>query len=331
LVESDLRKARETAALLESDITDTPRFRPVLDDTGNPVLGGIERLAEAQQEMVRLRGRYNDSHPDIVNLQQEIAALSASPENRAGLAERIRQDLTVRQQELSAAQDRYSDDHPDVVQLRRSVLSLEEQLADVRANPSSAAQPNNPVYLQLRTRIQTAQAEIYDLLNRRASLNSRIDQLERQRVRAPQVERLFSELEQERTLLMERYRELRGLGSEAELGQALETGQSGERLTIVESARIPSSPISPNRVSLSFLGIVLAIAAGLGVAALTDATDTKVRGRQDVQKLLGTLPIGIIPYVENPSDTASRIKVNIGIASLTILAIAIVANAVISG
>lgn len=331
MVESDLRTARETEALLESEIIDTPRYRPVLDDTGNPVLGGIERLGEAQQELVRLRGRYSNSHPDIINLQREITALSASPENRAGLAEQIRQDLTARQQELSAAQDRYSDDHPDVVHLRRSITSLEEQLADIRANSTSAAQPNNPLYFQLRTRINTAQAEIYDLSNRRANLISRIDQLERQRVRAPQVERLYSELEQESNLLMERYRELRELGNEAELGQALETGQSGERLTIVESARVSSSPVSPNRVSLSFLGIVLAIAAGLGIAALTDAMDTKIRGRQDIHQLLGAPPIGLIPYVENRSDTVRRVGVNAGIAVLTIAALAIVTNAVISG
>lgn len=330
-VESDLRAARETKSLLESEMIDTPRYRPVLDESGEPILGGIERLSEAQQELVRLRGRYSDNHPDIINLQREIAALSASPENRAGLAEQIREDLTVRRKELSTARARYSDDHPDVIRLERSVAALEDQLASIDATTLAQARPNNPAYLQLQTRISTLEAEVYDLSNRRGRLVSRIDELERRRIRAPQIERQFSELEQERELLIERYRDLRGLGSEAALGRALEAGQSGERLAIVERARVPSSPVSPNRISLSFLGIVFAIAAGLGLAGLADAMDTKVRGRQDVYHLLDAPPIGIIPYVENKGDTLRRIGLNVGTGIVTLAAVAVVVRAVVNG
>ena len=162
------------------------------------------------------------------------------------------------------------------------------------------------------------------------NLIARIDEFDRRRVAAPQVERLYSELEQDRNLLMDRYRELRGLGGEAELGQALETGQSGERLTIVEPARIPSSPISPNRVSLTFLGVVLAIAAGLGVASLTDAMDTKIRGRQDIVQLLETPPMGVVPYVEDKSDLRKRLGTNAAMAVGTLAAVGLVIRAVLA-
>ena len=328
-VETDLRAARETKALLESEIIDTPRYRPVINDTGDPVLGGVERLGEAQQELVRLRGRYSENHPAIINLKREIASLSGAPENRAGLAAQIRQELSARRTELGAAQDSYSDSHPDVTRLKRAVASLEEQLAEISASSTSGARPNNPLYLQLRTRINTARAEVNDLSSRRGALISRIEEFDRRRLAAPQVERLYSELEQDRNLLMDRYRELRGLGGEAELGQALETGQSGERLTIVEPARIPSSPVSPNRVSLTFLGVVLAIAAGLGVASLTDAMDTKVRGRQDILQLLETPPMGVVPYVEDKSDLRKRLGTNAAMAVGTLAAVVLVVRAVL--
>lgn len=328
-VETDLRAARETKALLESEIIDTPRYRPVINDTGDPVLGGVERLGEAQQELVRLRGRYSENHPAIINLKREIASLSGAPENRAGLAAQIRQELSARRTELGAAQDSYSDSHPDVTRLKRAVASLEEQLAEISASSTSGARPNNPLYLQLRTRINTARAEVNDLSSRRGALISRIEDFDRRRLAAPQVERLYSELEQDRNLLMDRYRELRGLGGEAELGQALETGQSGERLTIVEPARIPSSPVSPNRVSLTFLGVVLAIAAGLGVASLTDAMDTKVRGRQDILQLLETPPMGVVPYVEDKSDLRKRLGTNAAMAVGTLAAVVLVVRAVL--
>jgi len=35
-----------------------------------------------------------------------------------------------------------------------------------------------------------------------------------------------------------------------------------------------------------------------------------VRGQRDVYELLGMPPMGIIPYVETPADTAKRLMMN---------------------
>jgi hypothetical protein len=58
------------------------------------------------------------------------------------------------------------------------------------------------------------------------------------------------------------------------------------------------------------LGVVLAIAIGLGVASLAESMDTKVRGRRDIFQLLDAPPMGIIPYVESRADTVKRISLN---------------------
>src|SRR5690606_40852518 len=47
-------------------------------------------LATAQQELIRLQGRYNENHPDVVALRREIAALSSGPINQANLAQQLR-------------------------------------------------------------------------------------------------------------------------------------------------------------------------------------------------------------------------------------------------
>lgn len=334
-VENRRREVREEVALLNTDLADTPRYRPVLDETGDPVLGGIDRLAEAQQELIRLRGRYSENHPEIIALKREIAALSASPVNDASFAENLRKELETKRNELAAARQIYSQNHPDVVNLQRTVLSLEAQLSDLEASfastPSAgAAAPNNPLYLQLQTRLRTSEGELVDLNRRRQNLISRIDDLDRRRVLAPQVERAYAALTQERDVLLERFRELRNLGAEAAMGQALEAGQSGQRLKIVEPARVPASPVSPNRVSLSLLGIVLAIALGLGVASLAEAMDTKVRGRRDILQLLEAPPMGVIPYVESRNDTITRISINTTMSAAFLVALAYVVATVMS-
>lgn len=329
-VEESIREVQQEKAILESQMIETPRYRPVLSGSGEAVLGGTDRLAEAQQELVRLRGRYSDSHPAIINLKREIASLASSPADKARLAQQLRAELAAKELELSAALESYSENHPNVVQIRSSATSIRSQLTDLGPTSSASAQPNNPAYLQLRTRVNTAEAQINDLFARRDDTRSRITDLEARRISAPQVERQFAKLEQEQDLLLTTYTNLRNLGGEAALGDALESGQSGERLTIVEHARVPARPISPNRLSLSFLGIVLALAAGLGVASLADAMDTRVRGRVDIQHLLETSPIGTIPYVENDKDRFRRIGLNVATAAYAFAAVGLVVGAVVT-
>jgi uncharacterized protein involved in exopolysaccharide biosynthesis len=310
-----LRETRERKALLQTELAETPRYRPVLDESGEPLLGGVDRLAQAQQELIRLRGRYSENHPEVIALRREIEALSTAPANQANLAQQLRADLAARREELAAARETYSDSHPDVIRLQRTVRSLEEQLDGVAgqiatASPSGPIQPNNPVYLQLLTRIDTADAELADLNSVRNDLTARIAELDRRGAEAPQVERNYAELTQEQELLLLQYRELRGLGSEATLAQNLESGDSGQRLTVIEPPRVASSPVSPNRASITFLGIVLALAIGFGVASLIESTDTKVRGQRDIQAILEMPPLAIVPYVENAADRRKRLTIN---------------------
>jgi uncharacterized protein involved in exopolysaccharide biosynthesis len=76
-VESDLRAARARQELYTAQLRDTPRDAPVLDETGQVVLLGADRLAAAQQELVAARAKYSDDHPDVRRLKREIAQLSA--------------------------------------------------------------------------------------------------------------------------------------------------------------------------------------------------------------------------------------------------------------
>ena len=77
-VDAGLRAARERKDVLESEALQTSKYRAILSD-GQPVMRGEDRLIAAQQELVALQARYSDTHPDIVRLKREIAALTGGP------------------------------------------------------------------------------------------------------------------------------------------------------------------------------------------------------------------------------------------------------------
>jgi polysaccharide chain length determinant protein (PEP-CTERM system associated) len=83
-VDDDLRAARARKELLEAQLRDTPRDSPVLDETGQVVIRGVDRLAAAQQELVAALAKYSEDHPDVRRLRREIASLSAEVSSGSG-------------------------------------------------------------------------------------------------------------------------------------------------------------------------------------------------------------------------------------------------------
>lgn len=75
-VDDDMRSARARKELLQTQLQDTPRNRPLLDENGQRVISGAERLDAAQQELVAALARYSDNHPDVRRLRREIQTLS---------------------------------------------------------------------------------------------------------------------------------------------------------------------------------------------------------------------------------------------------------------
>jgi polysaccharide biosynthesis transport protein len=76
-VDDDLRDARARRDLLAIQLQDTPRDSAVLDQSGQLVIRGEDRLAAAQQELVAALARYSEDHPDVRRLRREIATLTA--------------------------------------------------------------------------------------------------------------------------------------------------------------------------------------------------------------------------------------------------------------
>lgn len=82
-VDDDLRAASARKQLLETQLVDMPRNRPLLDEDGQRVISGAERLDAAQQELVGALAKYSDSHPDVRRLRREIERLSTDVEDGA--------------------------------------------------------------------------------------------------------------------------------------------------------------------------------------------------------------------------------------------------------
>jgi hypothetical protein len=82
----------------------------------------------------------------------------------------------------------------------------------------------------------------------------------------------------------------------------------GERFTIVESAKEPEHPVSPNRPLILIAGLALGLLTGLGLLVLREASDSSFHTVVDLQRTLGIPVLAAVPLIELPADRARRLR-----------------------
>jgi succinoglycan biosynthesis transport protein ExoP len=305
-IELRLTSIAQNLLYVESQLVQVDPTSQLFDTTGERVLTTADRLKLVRNQYERASAIYAPDHPDVQRLKREMEGL----EKTAGVSaaddanDRARR-LEQAESDLAAAKERYAPDHPDIARLERVVAGLREaQSAPARAE--SRATPDNPTYIQLMTQKESLLTDKRSQEARRAELNVRAAELERRLEASPAVERRYYTLARELESTQSKYREVQQKQMEAQLAESLELERKGERFTLIEPALPPQEPTSPNRVLILALGVVLAIGAALGVAALMEGLDGSVRGRADVMSLLTAPPLAVVPWFDNIEDRKAR-------------------------
>lgn len=266
-------------------------------------------LDELEAQYVRAKERYSPQHPDRIQLEREIASLR-SLVGRTSVAP-MQNRLTELKAELAALRKRYSDDHPDVVALKRSVAATEARIAAARRSGEGREGfegANNPAYVQLRARLEGARLEIASLKEARVQLEQELARYEARVTAGPKIEQEYRALTRDYDNAMNKYREIREKGLQAQLAQSLEASRKGERFSLIEPPLLPEKPFKPNRLAIVVLGLVLSVAGGVGNLALRESLDKGLYGARAI-RLSTTVPLlAIIPYIDTRDDHRRRIQ-----------------------
>ena len=315
-VDRELGFLAERRQQLEAQLADT-RPRAPLSAAGGGVQEPDERLRTLQLQLSSAKAQFSDNHPDVRRLQREISTLQAQVGPQATAADR-EQALLLLEQQLAQLRQRYADEHPDVVKLKRAYAALELAVrADVASSVASsvagsaaastpasqtgasrlAGKPDNPLYLSLKTQIETSGAQIDMLRAERKELRARLSQLSARVSQSPEVEREYLELVRDLDSSRARFREVRDKSMQAQVAEQLERSRKAERFTIIEPPIFPERPNRPNRPLILLMGLVLAL-AGAGMAVvLSEALDQTVSGPRDVMRLLQVPVLAVVPSV----------------------------------
>ena len=202
---------------------------------------------------------------------------------------------------------------------RAEIAHLEKQLAATEAaRKSDKKQPDNPAYINLKAQLTNVRAEIDLLQHQIKELELSAGEFRRRIAATPNVEEAYNALIADRKNTQAKFDDLMRKHMEAGVAQGLEKEQKGERFTLIEPARLPETPVKPNRLAIMLIGLVLGVGSGIGLAALREFSDDSVRSPEQLELVTKFPVLAGIPPIITRKDISRRRWKRVALATGTI-------------
>ncbi len=272
-----------------------------------PLLDSLNRDRDRRLELGRLVADNSVPEPP-----DTLGTLPASPDALvpAGTAP---EQLRVAQRNLQAMLGRLKPEHPDIVLLKSAIAELQRRV-DTESGERSVSEepPTSAAEKARRARLLDAKTEIANLDREIASKTAEEKRLrgvlaayQRRLEATPTREAELSELTRDYSTFQQAYQTLLGKKQESQIAANLERRQIGEQFTVLDPARVPARPSSPDRRKLYLLGLAIALAVGIALAAVTEYFDRTLRSEEDLRLVLNFLVLATIPDIQ-PASRAKR-------------------------
>ena len=217
---------------------------------------------------------------------------------------------------LRALELRLKPEHPDVIRAKRVVTELEEKAATEELNSpiGTGLLPSRPPLAPADlTRLSQMQAERESLDRRIAA--SRTEEARLQKVladyrtrveAAPQRESQEVELTRDYGTIKQQYETLLVSTQQSRIAADLERRQIGEQFKLIDAARLPERPISPDRTRMNVMGAIVGLVVGLALIGLIEYRNTTFRTDEDITLSLALPVFAVIPAMTTRRERQTR-------------------------
>lgn len=271
----------------------------------NALPDGLEFRLDRQsqlQERVNLAARDRTALNEQKNRLIAIADNNSAPEAQTTLEQ---QQLLQAKSELTAALVRYSEKHPTVIFLRTKVEKLEEL---VQASVTETEEPTTGNVL-LDLQLEEIDGRIASIDEEVIVAQAEVERLQRSIEATPenaiQLESLQREYDRSQALYAKAAADL----NRARERVQIEVLSKGERITPIESATVPTEPVSPNRKLIAGGGVFVGTALATLFFILAELFNNAIRRPVELTRGLGIQPLATIPFIEKESVRRRRLAI----------------------
>ena len=284
-------------------------------------------------ERDRDRLQANEKELNELTAAQESVASTPVVDNSEGGGTAAQQLESARRQ-LRQLEMRLKPEHPDLVRAKRVVADLEQKAeAEALQTPVSMAGRASPaersrlsrmkelrnIIESLRTQIARKEEDANGFRERLATYQARAEV-------APTREAELVDMNRDYDTYRRLYGDLLRKQQDSQMAANLESRQIGEQFRLLEAARAPERPVSPNRPQLNLLGVIAGLALGLGFVALAEYRDSTFKSDDDIVTSLSLPVLAMIPNMVT-SRERRQIRRRRVMLSVTAVLLALVAGA----
>ena len=284
-------------------------------------------LRAVSESIARARDRRELLDNEIGHLTAESAAAASIPGVPAASVPEgtpilsLAQQLSAAQARLAELSNRLTTDHPDRRAAARKVRDLENDLAryNAAAPPVTSDLPTvalDPVagtrqgrIRQLRLDIVSIDRQITTQQAQEARLRGEIAELQRRIDTTPTRETELVALTRDYETLKDIYTSLLMRSETSKLAEELDEQKIAEQFKVLDPAKVPEYPVSPNRFRLTLVGAVAGLMLAATLIGVSEYRNASLRTEDDIVTCIGLPVIAVIPVLtEERALPRGRVK-----------------------
>ncbi|MDV3457058.1 GNVR domain-containing protein [Sphingomonas sp. HF-S4] len=278
-------------------------------------LGALPGTGSLNDRIGAARTQLSQVQSDLAAAQSGLSAvngqMAGTPMNIAGQGSAVtgpaRARLQAIQGQLAEGRSRgWTDSHPDMIALNSQLAAAQ---AAARAEPvSGVAGASNPLYLSLKSMQADKAATVAALTQRKAQIESDLDQFDAKMAEAPGVAAEQGQIDREYQVLKDQYDKLLSDREQVRIRSQAQTETDAVKFNVVDPPTLPAAPTKPNRPLLLAAVLIAGMGAGVAAAFALSKLTTTFSTASRLEKASGMPVIGSIAEVLTGAEIALRRK-----------------------
>ena len=272
------------------------------------------RISSVNQEKLQMESNVRIFKDQLANLTKD--ASQVQPDHKSPELLDAEHDLNTAEDQLTLLRQHYKDTFPDVQIAIARVEGARKKVKDVQAADASkkteavAVTPAGQQTVResrdieasikrFQSALEARELDLQDNTKQLKAVNDAIHGFEGRMSTVPLGEKQYADLLRDRDLVKERFVDLSGKLSKAEIAQEMEGRKQGETLELLDPASLPTTPTEPKRPMVILLGAALGLILGISIAGVREMKDTSLKNLKDVRAYTQMSILGSVPLLEN--------------------------------
>ena len=274
------------------------------------LLSSLETQLSNRQERLRdERGRLMIAQNEVEQIRREMQGVRSLPSAATAGQPQTTGPMTLAQlkEQLASLQGAYTEQHPDVVRLKGMIAEMEARepaptAAEAQRGTATGSDTlqsiSSPLLREAVRRRMEAEASIASIQMEVNQINQQIREYRLRIERTPQREEQLASLNRDYNNIRQAYDSLLARKVEADMAVSIQKKNKGEQFRVIDSAKLPEKPVSPNMQRLFLMFVAAGLGIGAGIVFIYEFFDHSVRKPETLQARLSLPVLMVMPAME---------------------------------